>query len=84
MGRVHHWKLVLFVAPWCIAVLFALSKIRDAWHHPVDVMFGALVGTFFAHMAYKMAYRSVYDSRTNHIPLEGDGGDFDKREMKEK
>ncbi|KAH3968140.1 hypothetical protein HBH51_130950 [Parastagonospora nodorum] len=84
MERVHHWKLVLFVAPWCIAILFALSKIRDAWHHPVDVVFGALVGTLFAHMAYKMAYRSVYDSRTNHIPLEGDGGDFNKEEMKDK
>jgi diacylglycerol diphosphate phosphatase/phosphatidate phosphatase len=83
MGRVHHWKLVCFMAPWCIATLFALSKIRDGWHHPIDVVFGALVGTLFAHLAYKMVYRSVYNSRTNHIPLEGDGGDVKKRETKE-
>jgi diacylglycerol diphosphate phosphatase/phosphatidate phosphatase len=67
--RVHHWKLVLFMAPWCVAMLLALSKIRDRWHHPVDVVFGALLGTLFAHMAFKMVYRSVYDEKTNHIPL---------------
>ncbi|KAH7406906.1 phosphatidic acid phosphatase type 2/haloperoxidase [Phaeosphaeria sp. MPI-PUGE-AT-0046c] len=66
--RVRHWKLVLFVAPWCIAVVLALSKMRDGWHHPVDLVFGSLLGTFFAHMAYKMVYRSVYDEETNHIP----------------
>jgi diacylglycerol diphosphate phosphatase/phosphatidate phosphatase len=72
MGRrVYHWKFVLFAAPWCIAILFALSKLRDLWHHPVDIFFGSLVGIFFAHMAYKMVYWSVYDSRTNHIPLGG-------------
>lgn len=81
--RVQHWKLVLFMAPWCIAVLLALSKVRDGWHHPVDVVFGALVGTLFAHMAYKMVYRSVYDERTNHIPLGGDGGDKEKSGGKE-
>jgi diacylglycerol diphosphate phosphatase/phosphatidate phosphatase len=77
-GRVHHWKLVLFMAPWCFAMVLALSKIRDGWHHPIDVIFGALVGTLFAHMAYRMVYRSVYDARTNHVPLEGDGGDITK------
>jgi diacylglycerol diphosphate phosphatase/phosphatidate phosphatase len=69
--RVHHWKLVLFVAPWCLAILFALSKLRDSWHHPIDIIFGSLVGIFFAHMGFKMVYWSVYDWRTNHIPLEG-------------
>jgi membrane-associated phospholipid phosphatase len=67
--RVHHWKFVLFVAPLCIAFLIAGSKVRDGWHHPVDVVFGALVGTLFAHWAYRMVYRSVYDWRTNHIPM---------------
>jgi diacylglycerol diphosphate phosphatase/phosphatidate phosphatase len=67
--RVHHWKFVLFLAPLCIATLFALSKVRDEWHHPTDIAFGALIGILFAHMAYKMVYWSVYDWRTNHIPL---------------
>ena len=28
-GRIPHWKLFMFAAPWCIAVLLAGSKIRD-------------------------------------------------------
>ncbi|KAF2026233.1 PAP2-domain-containing protein [Setomelanomma holmii] len=67
--RAHHWKFVVFVTPWCIAILIAGSKIRDEWHHPVDVVFGALVGILFAHVAYRMVYRSVYDWRTNHVPM---------------
>jgi hypothetical protein len=34
----------------CIATILAASKIRDGWHHPIDVVFGAIVGTAFAHM----------------------------------
>ncbi|KAH8731566.1 phosphatidic acid phosphatase type 2/haloperoxidase, partial [Phaeosphaeriaceae sp. PMI808] len=67
--RVHHWKLLLFMTPWCIAVILAASKVRDMWHHPVDVVFGSLVGALFAHLGYKLAYRNIYDWRTNHIPL---------------
>lgn len=73
--RVHHYKLFLFVLPWCIAAILALSKLRDAWHHPIDILFGALIGMAFAHMAYKMCYWSVYDERTNHIPLGGVSGE---------
>jgi diacylglycerol diphosphate phosphatase/phosphatidate phosphatase len=75
--RVHHWKLVLFLAPLCIATLFALSKVRDEWHHPIDIAFGALIGILFAHMAYKMVYWSVYDWRTNHIPLGSSENEMD-------
>lgn len=69
-GRIQHWKFVLFATPWCLAFLLAGSKVRDEWHHPVDVIFGALVGTAFAHLAYRMVYRSIYNSRQNHIPRE--------------
>lgn len=68
--RTQHWKLVLFALPWLIATLLALSKIRDGWHHPIDVVVGALIGTAFAHMAFRMVYKSVYDARDNHIPQE--------------
>lgn len=80
--RVHHWKLLVWVTPWLIALLLALSKVRDGWHHPIDVLFGALVGTLFAHMAYRMCYRGVYDGETNHIPREGDGGEKDLEAQK--
>ena len=69
-GRIQHWKLVAFVTPWLIAILVAGSKVRDGWHHPIDVIVGAIVGTVFAHMAFRMVYRSVYDMETNHIPRE--------------
>jgi membrane-associated phospholipid phosphatase len=68
MRRTRHWKLVLWALPWLIALLIAASKVRDGWHHPVDVIFGAIVGTLFAHMAFRSVFRSVYDSRVNHIP----------------
>lgn len=69
-GRIQHWKVVVFVTPWLIAFLIAGSKVRDGWHHPVDVIFGAIVGTAFAHMAFRMVYRGIYDSRVNHLPME--------------
>lgn len=64
----HHWKLIVWVLPWLIAFLIAASKVRDCWHHPVDVLFGSLVGVVFAHMAYWCVFKGVYDSRVNHIP----------------
>ena len=71
-SRIQHWKLVLFVAPWLVATIIAALKVRDNTHHPEDVIFGALIGTAFAHMAYRMVYRSIYDWRDNHIPREDD------------
>jgi diacylglycerol diphosphate phosphatase/phosphatidate phosphatase len=68
--RISHWKLIMFVLPWLTAVLIAASKIRDGWHHPVDVVAGAVIGTILAHLAFKMVFRSVYDSRDNHVPRE--------------
>jgi diacylglycerol diphosphate phosphatase/phosphatidate phosphatase len=68
--RVHHWKLVMFVLPWLFAVVVAASKVLDGWHHPADVIAGAIIGTILAHLAFKMVFRSVYDSRDNHVPRE--------------
>ncbi|KAI8932968.1 hypothetical protein NX059_010436 [Plenodomus lindquistii] len=73
-GRIQHWKLVLFALPWLIAILISLSKVRDGWHHPVDVIVGALIGTAFAHMAFRIVYRSVYDEKDNHVPQESGAG----------
>ncbi|RAR12091.1 molybdenum cofactor biosynthesis prote [Stemphylium lycopersici] len=67
-GPVAHWKLILFAAPWCIASLLSLSKVSDGWHHPIDVVCGAILGTFFAFMAYRMVYWSIWDARDNHVP----------------
>ncbi len=63
-----HWKFVVWILPWLVALLIAASKVRDGWHHPIDVVFGGLVGILFAHMAYHCVFRSVYDGRINHLP----------------
>jgi len=65
--RTTHWRLVVWVLPWLMAALIAGSKVRDGWHHPHDVLFGALMGTVFAHLAFRCVFRSVYDSRVNHL-----------------
>lgn len=74
-ARIPHWRLVLFVAPLLLAVLMAASKIRDMWHHPEDVVFGACVGSLFALMAYRMVYRGVWDQERNHVAREVGGED---------
>ncbi|EUC39163.1 hypothetical protein COCCADRAFT_81249 [Bipolaris zeicola 26-R-13] len=65
---VPHWKLIVFSTPLWVAVALSLFKLRDGWHHPVDVACGACIGAFFAVVAYKMVFWSVWDARDNHIP----------------
>jgi diacylglycerol diphosphate phosphatase/phosphatidate phosphatase len=69
-SQTPHWKMLMFVTPWLIASALGMSKVADYWHHPIDVLAGALLGTVMAHMAYRMTYKGVYDSRVNHIPRE--------------
>lgn len=57
--RTSHWRLGLFVTPLLLAFVIAGSKVRDGWHHPEDVIRGALIGSAFALMAYKMVYGSL-------------------------
>ncbi|KAF2683589.1 PAP2-domain-containing protein [Lentithecium fluviatile CBS 122367] len=68
--RTHHWKLIMFVAPLLVTALIAASKVRDGWHHPIDVVAGALIGSAFALMAYKMVYRGVWHQDKNHLATE--------------
>jgi len=67
-AQAPHWKMLLFVLPWLIASALAMSKVADYWHHPSDVLAGALLGVLMAHVAYGMVYKGVYNSRVNHIP----------------
>jgi diacylglycerol diphosphate phosphatase/phosphatidate phosphatase len=69
-AQTPHWKMLFFVLPWLIASALAMSKVADYWHHPSDVFAGALLGTLIAHIAYRMVYKGVYNSRVNHIPRE--------------
>ncbi|KAF1949989.1 PAP2-domain-containing protein [Byssothecium circinans] len=57
--RTTHWRLVLITLPLLIAFLLSASKVRDGWHHPIDVVCGALIGTAFALLAYRLVYRNM-------------------------
>ncbi|CAJ2511153.1 Uu.00g067780.m01.CDS01 [Anthostomella pinea] len=63
------WKLVLLFLPLLGAVLVCGTLTLDHTHHWWDILAGAFIGTIFAISAYRMVYRSVFDWRTNHIPL---------------
>lgn len=60
MRRISHFKLLLWFLPWLIALLIAASKVRDQWHHPVDVLFGALLGIFCAYLGFWCVFGGVY------------------------
>ncbi|KAI0378382.1 acid phosphatase/Vanadium-dependent haloperoxidase [Hypomontagnella monticulosa] len=63
------WKLVLFYFPILGAVLVCGALTIDNSHNWYDILAGAIIGTTFAFSAYRMVYASIWDWRTNHIPL---------------
>ncbi|KAI1104408.1 acid phosphatase/Vanadium-dependent haloperoxidase [Jackrogersella minutella] len=63
------WKLVLLYLPILGAVLLCGSLTIDESHNWYDIVAGAIIGTVFALSAYRMTYASIWDWRTNHIPL---------------
>ncbi|KAI0596106.1 acid phosphatase/Vanadium-dependent haloperoxidase [Biscogniauxia sp. FL1348] len=63
------WKLVLLYCPILMAVLVCGSLTIDQSHNWYDILAGAVIGAAFAFSAYRMVYASVFDWRSNHIPL---------------
>ncbi|KAI0831552.1 acid phosphatase/Vanadium-dependent haloperoxidase [Hypoxylon sp. FL0890] len=63
------WKLILLYSPVLGALLICGSLTIDKSHNWYDILAGATIGTVFAFSAYRMVYASIWDWRTNHIPL---------------
>lgn len=63
------WKLIVVYAPILGATLIAGALTIDEYHNWYDCLAGAIIGTFMAFSAYRMVYASIWDWRTNHIPL---------------
>ncbi|RDW66515.1 hypothetical protein BP6252_10150 [Coleophoma cylindrospora] len=63
------WKLVATYAPILGATLIAGALTIDEYHNWYDCLAGAIIGTVMAFSAYRMVYASIWDWRTNHIPL---------------
>ena len=40
------YKLVAVIAPLVMALMVAVSRVSDYWHHWWDVLVGGLIGTF--------------------------------------
>lgn len=68
----HHpamWKLIATYAPILGPTLIAGTLTIDEYHNWYDCLAGAIIGTVMAFSAYRMVYASIWDWRTNHIPL---------------
>lgn len=63
------WKLIAVYAPILGATLIAGALTIDEYHNWYDCLAGAIIGTIFAFSSYRMVYCSIWDWRTNHIPL---------------
>lgn len=63
------WKMVALWAPILGATLIAGALTIDEYHNWYDCLAGAIIGTVMAFSAYRMVYASIWDYRTNHIPL---------------
>jgi len=63
------WKLVATYAPILGATLIAGALTIDEYHNWYDCVAGAIIGTTMAFSSYRMVYASIWDWRTNHIPL---------------
>ncbi|CZT08339.1 related to diacylglycerol pyrophosphate phosphatase DPP1 [Rhynchosporium graminicola] len=63
------WKLIATYAPILGATLIAGALTIDEFHNWYDCVAGATIGTVMAFSSYRMVYASIWDWRTNHIPL---------------
>lgn len=63
------WKLIATYAPILGATLIAGALTIDEYHNWYDCLAGAIIGTVMAFSSYRMVYASIWDWRTNHIPL---------------
>ena len=60
---------VSFVIPLSIALFVACSRVHDYFHHPADIVTGALIGSVCALFATSLFYPSVYSNMAGY-PLQ--------------
>ena len=54
------WKVLISLAPLSVAVGVAITRIRDMWHHPEDVIVGSLLGAGTSVFAFSLQGFSVF------------------------
>ena len=67
--RPKYLKMLAVIGPILLATYVASTLVLGHHHHGYDVIFGGLIGSGMAIWGYKMAFVSVWDGRTNWVPL---------------
>ncbi|XP_065919293.1 phospholipid phosphatase 5-like [Dysidea avara] len=59
-GRGHSLRLIIVLVPIIAAMIVAITRLRDYWHHWEDITVGALMGTAFAILCYLQYFPSPF------------------------
>lgn len=55
--------LILIWTPFIGATYVGITRIREYWHHDVDIVAGALIGIACGHLTYKRYYYDIYGTK---------------------
>ena len=80
-------KLLVSALPWALAVLIALSRYEDYWHHWQDIVVGTLLGHACCWAAFRLRFPSParrlglvpHAPPSTIMPAHGDGGGLKRR-----
>lgn len=61
-SRGEVWKTILVLVPVLGASLIAVTRIKDARHHPFDVVTGAIIGWLFGWGAYRQYFPALAET----------------------
>lgn len=64
-----YWKMVATLLPLLGATIIGGVLTIDEYHNWYDILAGAVIGTFMALSSYRMVYASIWNFRTNHVPI---------------
>ena len=67
------WKWLAVMSPLFGACLIAGTLLVDGNHHVHDILLSIPLGILIAFFAYRSHYASLFDYRTNHLPLPWSG-----------
>jgi diacylglycerol diphosphate phosphatase / phosphatidate phosphatase len=76
--RPKYLKMLAVLGPVLLATYLAATLVLGHHHHGHDVVFGALIGAGMAVWGYKMVFVSLWDGRTNWVPLRVREGDLEE------
>ncbi|KAL6715043.1 hypothetical protein ACLMJK_007304 [Lecanora helva] len=67
------WKMMVVIGPVIGAMFIAGSLVTDRNHHHHDILLSIPIGVLVALLGYRTHYASLFDYRTNHLPLPWSG-----------